>query len=388
MKMIYLCVLAACAWMSESLIRIPLTKCNSLRQSMSDSEGDFSRLFHDSYSDNFDDDDASGTSKVALRNYVDAQFYGEISLGTPPQMFRVTFDTGSNNLWVPSSKCSVADITCLIHRKYNDTNSSTYVKGGRNFSIHYGLGSVTGYLSQDMCTIGNVSVKDQVFGEAVKINGANFVGAKFDGVLGMSYPTDDAMSPVFDNIMKEKLLAQNVFSFYLNHRISSNQPGGQLLLGGTDPAYYTGDFHYANVTTKDLWNIHMDGLSVGEDVKLCKGGCEAMVDTGTSLILGPYDEISALQKAVGAVPWNRGKYTVDCEKVSSLPSVSFTVSGKVYPLNGEQYILRWTTRGKKVCLLGFSPLGFPGWTLGDIFIGAYYTVFDRDNDRVGFAKAI
>ncbi|XP_036824474.1 LOW QUALITY PROTEIN: cathepsin D [Oncorhynchus mykiss] len=230
---------------------------------MSDSEGDFSRLFHDSYSDNFDDDDASGSSKVALRNYVDcvqAQFYGEISLGTPPQMVRVTFDTGSNNLWVPSSKCSVADITCLIHRKYNDTKSSTYVKGGRKFSIHYGLGSVTGYLSQDTCTIGSVSVKDQVFGEAVKIYGANFVGAKFDGVLGMSYPTDDAMSPVFDNIMKKKLLAENVFSFYLNHRISSNQPGGQLLLGGTDPAYYTGDFHYANVTTKDLWNIHMDGL--------------------------------------------------------------------------------------------------------------------------------
>ena len=40
---------------------------------MSDSEGDFSRLFHDSYSDNFDDDDASGSSKVALRNYVDVR---------------------------------------------------------------------------------------------------------------------------------------------------------------------------------------------------------------------------------------------------------------------------------------------------------------------------
>lgn len=55
------------------LSSIPLTKCNSLRQSMSDSERDFSRLFHDSYSDNFDDDDASGSSKVALRNYVDVR---------------------------------------------------------------------------------------------------------------------------------------------------------------------------------------------------------------------------------------------------------------------------------------------------------------------------
>ncbi|XP_075044021.1 cathepsin D-like [Mixophyes fleayi] len=379
----------------SALIRIPLTKFTSIRRTFSEAAGDLQKLVGDEgYNKYYPGFPPNGDpTPETLKNYLDAQYYGEIGIGTPPQTFTVVFDTGSSNLWVPSIHCSLLDIACLIHRKYDSSKSSSYVKNGTDFSIQYGSGSLSGYLSQDTVTIGNLAVKGQLFGEAIKQPGVAFIAAKFDGILGMAYPriSVDGAPPVFDNIIQQKLLDNDIFSFYLN-RNPESQPGGELLLGGTDPKYYTGDFNYVSVTRKAYWEVHMDQLGVGDQLTLCKGGCEAIVDTGTSLITGPKEEVIALQKAIGAVPLTQGEYMVQCDKVPSLPVISLRLGGREYTLTGDQYTLKVTQGSQTICVSGFMGLDIPPpagplWILGDVFIGQYYTVFDRANDRVGFAKA-
>lgn len=48
-------------------------------------------------------------------------------------------------------------------------------------------------------------------------------------------------------------------------------------------------------------------VEVGNQLTLCKSACQAIVDTGTSLIVGPAEEVRALQRAIGALPLLMGE---------------------------------------------------------------------------------
>ena len=82
----------------------------------------------------------------------------------------------SSNLWVPSVQCT--SIACFLHSKYDNSQSSSYKANGTEFSIQYGTGSMEGFVSRDQLTIGDITIKNQLFAEATKEPGLTFAFGK------------------------------------------------------------------------------------------------------------------------------------------------------------------------------------------------------------------
>ncbi|KAK4282683.1 hypothetical protein QN277_014030 [Acacia crassicarpa] len=251
---------------------------------------------------------------VPLKNYLDAQYYGEIGIGTPPQTFTVIFDTGSSNLWVPSSKCYFS-IACYFHSRYRSKKSSTYSKNGTSCKITYGSGSISGFFSQDNVKVGDVVVKDQDFIETTREGSLSFVLAKFDGILGLGFQEISVKKavPVWYNMVEQDLVSKEVFSFWLNGDPDAEE-GGELVFGGADPNHFKGKHTYVPVTKKGYWQFEMgDFLIGGLSTGVCKGGCAAIVDSGTSLLAGPTSVVTEINHAIGA----EGIVSSECKEVVS-----------------------------------------------------------------------
>ncbi|NXI70330.1 PEPC protein, partial [Anseranas semipalmata] len=145
-----------------------------------------------------------------------SSYFGEISIGTPPQNFLVLFDTGSSNLWVPSALCQTA--ACGNHAKFNPTASSTFFNNGQTYSLSYGSGSLTVVLGYDTLQIQSISVKNQEFGLSKDEPTQPFYYAKFDGILGMAYPSlaVGRMPTALQGMLQQNQLTQPIFSFYFS----------------------------------------------------------------------------------------------------------------------------------------------------------------------------
>jgi len=402
MKLIIASILLLCIVEAFGLIRVPLTKFPTVRKSYIQRKGLLNHL-----RSKYQDDRDAGFDPLkprvkpneffneGLNDYMDAQYYGSVSIGTPPQCFKVCFDTGSSNLWVPGKACTSS--ACRSHTKFDCTKSTTCQSSSEGFSIQYGSGALNGTIDTDTvcfaCTGTELCVTGQQFAESTVEPGITFTEAKFDGILGLGYDTIsvDKIPTPFTALMTQGKCSPGVFSFWLNRDSKSGKDGGEMTLCGLDQTHYTGPINYSPVTRKGYWQFAVDSVAIGSTTYA--SNFQGIADTGTSLLVGPKADIDKLNKAIGAIKFIEGEWIVECKKIPTMPNVDFTINGVKFTLTANDYVVQMTELGETSCISGFmgmdiAPPAGPLWILGDVFIGKFYTVFDRDNDQVGFATSV
>ncbi|NWI93868.1 PEPC protein, partial [Pitta sordida] len=148
--------------------------------------------------------------------WLQSSYFGEITIGTPPQKFLVLFDTGSSNLWVPSIDCKSP--ACFNHAKFKPSESSTFTPNGQSYTFSYGSGAVNVVLGCDTLRIQNITVTNQDFGLSEEEPTQPFYFADFDGILGMAYPclAVGRVPTALQGMLQQEQLAQPIFSFYFS----------------------------------------------------------------------------------------------------------------------------------------------------------------------------
>ncbi|XP_063078924.1 pepsin A-like [Engraulis encrasicolus] len=368
---IVLCALVA---LSHCLVRMPLIKHKSVRATMEE-RGEweqFRRRFPYNPIGKFDSNVFGGEQ---MTNDADLEYYGVISLGTPPQSFKVVFDTGSANLWVPSTLCSSP--ACGNHQKFDPYKSSTFVSAGKGLTIQYGTGYMSGSLGWDTLQVAGLTVTKQEFGFS-QTEAPFMFYMQADGILGLAYGSMavEGVPTVFDNMVQQGLIQNDYFSVYLSR---SPDTGSEVVFGGYDAEHYNGNLVWIPLSSETYWQIKMDSITVNGQVVACNGGCQAIVDTGTSMIVGP--EVTSINNAVGAP---NGQ--VSCSNIANMPEVTFTINGYTFSLPASTYV----RQTQYSCSSGFvndfsNGVGSSLWILGDVFIREYYVIFNKRDNNLGIA---
>ncbi|CAD7959077.1 unnamed protein product [Amoebophrya sp. A120] len=307
-------------------------------------------------------------------------------------------------------------------------------------TVTFGTGEISGvFVRDEICLTSKGAVEDRnnfcSFGNfvtAVKETNEPFEDFAFDGVLGLSLPEMSQGSDFnFLNTMLSSGGTRNsgmVFSVFLSddseaeqseitfgsykpeHIASSekslfwvpvSRPTGywqvemrdiaidsrrQNLCSASSP--FLANIQLGAVNSKNLRSFSDDRHSYEEAalVPTTTSTCQVALDTGTSQLAGPSAVVEELRRRLDVKP--------DCSNYDSLPTLGFVLGERILNLDPEDYVERTGEESGSTVSCDLSlmtidvpPPNGPLFIFGDPFLRKFYTVYDSNERRIGFAAA-
>ncbi|SBS83405.1 plasmepsin VII [Plasmodium malariae] len=374
-------------------------------------------------------------------------YYGQVTIGKNSEnKINVLFDTGSTEFWIPYENCKGSKFNnTIIHNKYKRTNSFKYKYDKKGLpsllEVKYLSGKIMGFDGYDTVNLGKaLSIPDTNIAFATQVDIPVLEDFKWDGILGLGFENEDSqkrgVKPFLDHVKDDKILTaknyKNIFGYYISDR------EGYITFGGvdnrlkrspdeeiiwtpvsTEMGFWTSihkilerrrkakQHFFVFLNRFDLVGIRKENApNVNKeqgDELIVKyegfhdGGSKSIVDTGTFLIYAPK---KTMENYLNDLTIN------SCEDKHKLPYIIFQIRAKeMKSINGtaiielvlspNDYVIEYLDEinSTRECVLGIQADDqseedhIDGWTLGQVFLKSYYTIFDKDNLQIGFVRS-
>lgn len=227
----------------------------------------------------------------------------------------------------------------------------------------------------------------------VLITGSNgFDVMLSDGLLvttrqGLGFnPLSDGQPTLVETLKQQGVIPRALFGIFL----SNSEYGADWSARSTSfisfGSYNLSAYSYSKelvhiplIPGEGHWTVSLDALLI-DDIDVLDVSSSAIIDTGTSYLVGPQQEVEMLIKALPAT-CKFINYSLICPCNAHLPTLTFVMNQHKFVVSPEMYVVQ----SGEACLVLIEPAYMDFWVLGDVFIRGYYSVFDMDNLEMAFA---
>ncbi|XP_074605391.1 gastricsin-like [Brevipalpus obovatus] len=298
-------------------------------------------------------------------------FYGQISMGSPPQAFNVVIDILNSHFWVASDKCSSSQYPLCKGTKFESEKSTTYNTSGQIVQFVGSYLTNEGYVSTDIVNFGDITLEAQEFIAASSVRDGVDPYA-FTGTLGLALGENSSpkMKTITEHLLESKVATK--FSLHFDSQVN-----GQLNFGNSMQSPIVS----APVSDPNNWQFIADQITVGNQ-KFCEStGCKVNIDSQSNFMMIPGAIAESFLQAIHAqILPGPGIIFVPAPEIPKVPNLDINVNGQIMSLNITDY----SQCEPGYCVVLVSGTESAEWTLGLPFLFKYDSEFNFADKTISF----